>query len=33
MISVKKVLEVSVKSGNVNLKELVTKPLFIPESA
>ncbi|WP_292388483.1 hemolysin family protein [Methanosarcina sp. UBA5] len=33
MISVKKVLEKSVESGTVNLKELVTKPLFVPESA
>lgn len=33
MISVKKVLEESVKSVTVNLKALVTKPLFVPESA
>lgn len=33
MISVKKVLEESVKGGTVNLKALVTKPLFVPESA
>ncbi|WP_243684207.1 transporter associated domain-containing protein [Methanosarcina barkeri] len=33
MISVKKVLENFVESGTVNLKLLVTKPLFVPESA
>jgi putative hemolysin len=33
MISVKKVLEESVKRGTVDLKALVTKPLFVPESA
>lgn len=33
MISVKKVLEESVKGGTVNLKALVAKPLFVPESA
>lgn len=33
MISVKKVLEKFVESGTVNLKSLVTKPLFVPESA
>ncbi|HII93459.1 MAG TPA: HlyC/CorC family transporter [Methanosarcina sp.] len=33
MISVKKVLEESVKRGTVDLKTLVTKPLFVPESA
>ena len=33
MISVKKVLENFVESGTVNLKSLVTKPLFVPESA
>jgi Hemolysins and related proteins containing CBS domains len=33
MISVKRVLEKFVESGTVNLQELVTKPLFVPESA
>jgi len=33
MISVKRVLEKFVESGTVNLKALVTKPLFVPESA
>jgi len=36
MISVKKVLEKSAESGTVNLvnlKSLVAKPLFVPESA
>lgn len=33
MISVKKVLEESVKRGTIDLKALVTKPLFVPESA
>ncbi len=33
MISVKRVLEKFVESGTVNLNELVTKPLFVPESA
>lgn len=33
MISIKRVLERVVESGTVNLKALVTKPLFVPESA
>lgn len=33
MVSVKKVLEKFVESGTVDLGELVTKPLFVPESA
>lgn len=33
IISVKKVLEESVKSGTVDLRSLVTKPLFVPESS
>ena len=33
MISVKKVLEKFVKSGTVDLRDLVTKPVFVPESA
>jgi len=33
MVSVKRVLEKFVESGAVNFKELVTQPLFVPESA
>jgi putative hemolysin len=33
IISIKRVLERFVESGTVNLKALVTKPLFVPESA
>jgi putative hemolysin len=33
MISIKRVLERVVESGTVNLKALVTKPLFVPENA